>query len=184
VTVALAVLLALGLPDAPRPGIGDPAPALELEAPDGRPFARPRLDGETTIVDFFATWCVPCHRALADLAAARARLGAPTRLILVDVGEDAPTLKRFLAAHPLPPGAELALDRGGGTARRWGQERFPTTFLVDGAGIVRHINRGWGPGYEERVLRWLRATAAATSPPPRPATPRPGPTPAARTFVP
>ena len=172
--VALAVALsgllawlALGLSDAPRPGVGDPAPPLELETLDGHAFARARLGGEATIVDFFATWCVPCHRALADLATVRARLGTPTRLVLVDVGEDAPTLARFLAAHPLPPGAEVALDRRGGTARRWGQDRFPTTFLVDGAGVVRHINRGWGPGYEERLLRWLRAMAAPSPAPPR-----------------
>jgi cytochrome c biogenesis protein CcmG, thiol:disulfide interchange protein DsbE len=164
VKVALAILLALGPGDPPQPSVGDPAPPLELESPDGRPFG-PRLGGETTIVDFFATWCQPCHRALADLAVVRARLGGRPRLIVVDVGEDAPTLKRFLAEHPLPPGAELALDRLGSTARRWGQDRFPTTFLVDGAGFVRHINRGWGPGYGARILRWL-ATMVAPAPTP------------------
>jgi thiol-disulfide isomerase/thioredoxin len=162
--LALALVLALGLTDPPRPGVRDPAPPLELETLDGHPFPRAHLGGEagkTTIVDFFATWCKPCHAALADLATVRAELGAPTTLIVVAVGEDAPTVKRFVDAHPLPPGAELALDRSGATARRWGQDRFPTTFLVDGGGVIRHINRGWGSGYAERMLSWLRGLRAS-----------------------
>jgi thiol-disulfide isomerase/thioredoxin len=162
--VAFALLLALGLSDAPRPGVRDPAPPLELETVEGRPFPRARLAGDATIVDFFATWCGPCHAALADLATVRAQLGAPTRLIVVSVGEEPATVRRFVESHPLPPGAELALDRGGGTAHRWGQDRFPTTFLVDGAGVIRRINRGWGPGYAARMLAWLRALTSPASP--------------------
>jgi thiol-disulfide isomerase/thioredoxin len=162
--LAFALVLALGLSDAPRPGVRDPAPPLELETLDGRPFPRAHLGGEATIVDFFATWCKPCHAALADLASVRARLGVPTTLIVVAVGEDAPTVKRFVDAHPLPPGAELALDRGGATARRWGQDRFPTTFLVDAGGVIRHINRGWGPGYADRLLTWLRGLTGGAAP--------------------
>ena len=153
---ALALLLALGLSDPRPPGIGERAPALELETLDGRPFPRARLEGEAAIVDFFATWCGPCHRALSDLGDVEARLPARARLIVVSVGEDAATVKRFLEAHAAPAGAEIALDRRGATARAWGQERFPTTFLVDGDGVIRHINRGWGAGYAERMLRWLR----------------------------
>jgi cytochrome c biogenesis protein CcmG/thiol:disulfide interchange protein DsbE len=158
--LALALLFALGLADPPPPGAGDRAPALDLLTVDGRPFAPAALEGGVTIVDFFATWCGPCHAALADLAAVEARLPARARLIVVAVGEDAPTVKRFVAAHPLPAGAELALDRERATARAWGQERFPTTFLVDATGTIRHINRGWGGGYAERMSRWLRAMIA------------------------
>jgi len=162
----LAILFSVGLSDPRPPGIGDRAPALELETLDGRPFPRAHL-GEATVVDFFATWCGPCHRALADLAAVEARLPARARLIVVAVGEDAPTVRRFFEAHPLPAGAELGLDRRGSVARSWGQDRFPTTFLVDGGGVIRHINRGWGAGYEERLLRWLRPMVAPGAAPSR-----------------
>jgi cytochrome c biogenesis protein CcmG/thiol:disulfide interchange protein DsbE len=163
VQVVIAFMAALAASGSPRPVVGSSAPALDLETLAGRPLPGAQLGGQVTIVAFFATWCQPCHRALADLAAIRSGVVAPTRMIVIAVGEEAETLRRFLAAHPLPAGAELALDVDGAAARRWGQDRFPTTFLVDGSGIIRHINRGWGPGYRERIDRWLREMA-----PPKP----------------
>ena len=152
---ALAIVLALGIAESPPPGLGDRAPSLALGMLDGHPLPRADLRGETTIVDFFATWCGPCHEALSDLASVEARLSSPVRLVVVSVGEDATLVSRYLEQHPLPAGAELALDPSAKVAHAWGQDRFPTTFVVDGDGIIRHINRGWGRGYAERMLRWL-----------------------------
>jgi|GEM_PF-2665813 len=145
--------------------IGDAHPALELEMLDGDLITAARVAGKTLIVDFFATWCGPCHNALADLEAARQAAGGNSLLVLVDLGEPADTVRRWREREPPPPDALLALDPVGIAARRWGAHRLPTTFIIDARGIVRHINRGWGTGYRDRLTRWLHDLNA-----PRPST--------------
>lgn len=81
-----------------------------------------------------------------------------------DVGEKPAHVAEFLARHPLPKDATLVLDSDDRAGQRWGRHRFPTTFLVDERGVIRHINRGYGPGYDARLLAWLRAMLAAAAP--------------------
>jgi len=162
---ALALIAAFEGASSPPARIGDRAPVLALDTLEGHVLRDPSLTGQITIVDFFATWCGPCHRALDDLADVEGQLSSPPRLVVISVGEDAMVVKRYIEQHPLPTGAELALDPTSTVARAWGQDRFPTTFIVDGDGVIRHINRGWGRGYAERMRRWLRSM---TSPAPVP----------------
>jgi thiol-disulfide isomerase/thioredoxin len=158
--IVLALLAAVDQPA--RPQVGDPAPAFELALLDGRSVARDQLSGHVTVVEFYATWCAPCARSLEDLRLIRSELGPRLQVLIIAVEPDSPKLRARLSPEALPENAIVALDSMDGSARRWGRDRLPTSFFVDREAIIRHINRGHGPGFRARATRWLRALLAAT----------------------
>jgi peroxiredoxin len=160
------------------PGLGDAAPPLELTTLTGTHLAHVHA-GQPATVEFFATWCAPCRDNLEDLRALHAA-SPDFQLIVVAVEGDAPRVRAYFAKRPTLADVVVVFDPGARAAHRWGEDRLPTTFFLDRAGVIRHINRGHGEGFRARAEHWLTSMRDVPRPPsdaaptPAPGTAKPG----------
>jgi cytochrome c biogenesis protein CcmG/thiol:disulfide interchange protein DsbE len=135
--------------------VGRPAPKTELPplAGSGLPgiaAADLAAGGKPTLVNVWASWCVPCREEHPILE----KLGADPRIRLIginykDQGENA---LRFLGQFG-NPFAAVGVDASGRTAIDWGVYGVPETFLLDGEGVVRY--KFIGPLSEEGLTTAL-----------------------------
>jgi cytochrome c biogenesis protein CcmG, thiol:disulfide interchange protein DsbE len=141
--------------DMPRPQVGEPTPVFQARTLVGKEVRTASLQGQVTVVDFFASWCQPCKEGLAEILSVRQKLDSRFKLMIVAVEGDTPALRAYLASHPLAAEITVVLDGKGALARAFGEDRLPTTYFLDNRAIIRHINRGHGSGYQARATRWL-----------------------------
>lgn len=126
--------------------IDRPAPDFDLPALPGVPGGLARSDleggdlaGSVRLVNFFASWCVPClaeHPLLTRLANEE---GIP--LFGVNYKDQTEDATRWLGRHGNPY-ALVGADADGRTAIDWGVYGVPETFVVDGAGHIRFRHAG------------------------------------------
>jgi len=123
--------------------IDKPAPVFVLPALEegGAGISNADLQtGKPMLVNFFASWCVPCRAEHENLMKLAYEKGIP--IIGIAYKNDAAKAREFLDELGNPY-AKTGLDRDGRTGIDWGVTGVPETFLIDGEGIVRY--RHWGP---------------------------------------
>jgi cytochrome c biogenesis protein CcmG/thiol:disulfide interchange protein DsbE len=164
VFVALAMMFTFALQRGdpsklPSALIGKPVPQMTLPAvaelvADGQPiagFAAADLArGQVAVVNFWASWCVPCVQEHPLLLALKERTGVP--LYGVNHKDNPAAARRFLGRYG-NPFAAVGADSNGRAAIEWGVYGMPETFVVDGRGTIvyKHV----GPLSPESLEREL-----------------------------
>jgi cytochrome c biogenesis protein CcmG/thiol:disulfide interchange protein DsbE len=120
--------------------IGQSAPPLDLPALDGAAGLKGAelRQGHVSIVNIFASWCLPCHEehaVLLDLAADKTLANKGVKLIGVAQKDDPENVRRFLGAKG-DPYARVGVDRDGRAGIEWGVYGVPETFIVKGDGTI------------------------------------------------
>lgn len=168
-TAALAALV-LGLAacsrqaEAPKAGVAalpmlGTAPAWSLKDVNGQTVTSEQFKGKVVVVDFWATWCMPCRSEIPGYIDLQRKYGKDG-LVIVGMSIDADehpsdTVKTFVRKFGLNYQVVMA-DEAVQTA--FGpMEAIPTTFLIDRAGQVRDRKVGAEPtaDYEKKVVALL-----------------------------
>ncbi len=122
--------------DKPVPEFALPA----IEGMDGPGLTSDDLKtGEVTLVNFFASWCLPCraeHFFLTELAEKHG-----VRLVGINYKNDPLDARAFLAELGNPY-RQIGADADGRVGIDWGVYGLPETFIVDGTGRIRYRHVG------------------------------------------
>ncbi|GAA5512325.1 thiol:disulfide interchange protein CycY [Deinococcus carri] len=139
VVAVLAVALLQPNKGPASPLVGKPAPDFTLITLDGKPFRLRDHLGEPVVVNFWASWCIPC-REEAPLLGEFARDARNLTMVGV-VFQDQPEAARafvreFAVPYPsvLDPQSRVAID--------YGVAGIPETFFIDTNGVVQEKHNG------------------------------------------
>ncbi len=115
--------------------------------------------GKVVLVDFWASWCSPCRQSLPLYNGLQADFAASDFAILaVGVDEDTAAARTFLREHPVK--YTVLQDPKGDVAQAFGLKGMPSSYLIDRAGVVRHIHIGFEPKDIDALKREIAALVA------------------------
>jgi peroxiredoxin len=140
--------------------VGDLRPDLALLGPDGKEHRLSDYHGQRVLLNFWASWCVPCVREMADLNAAQHKFGDQGAIVLGIAMDDPANVHAFLAAHPVGYPILIGQLDEPSTSLRLGDsdEVLPFSVLLDAHGRILATRRG--PLDATLLANWLSAATA------------------------
>ncbi len=129
------------------PKAGEPAPAFAAMNSEGENVQLASYAGRVTVLDFWATWCGPCRKAMPHVQALHERYAANPGVAVVGVHFDA----NYRAANPADYFAKNGysfdlIPDGRSIAEAYGVSSIPTFVVIDASGTIVHRQTGFGPG--------------------------------------
>lgn len=136
--LAFVALLATRQPAATRiadsPLVGRIAPEISGRAVDGRAVRLSGMRGRYVVLNFFATWCVPCQREHPELREFADEADGNAEIVAVIFDDDPGRVKQFFEQR----GGDWPVldDPGGKVALDYGVRGPPESFLIGPDGVV------------------------------------------------
>lgn len=165
VAVPVALLLGVlatrdqaGTRAADSPLLGKPAPSIDGATLDGSPVQLTQYRGTWVLLNFFATWCVPCRQEHPDLVAFAARHQGAGDLAVVGVVYDdsADAVRSFVQKQG--GGWPMVVDPKGRIALDFGVAGVPESYLITpGGAVAAKVVGGIQDGALERLLNKVKA---------------------------
>jgi len=141
------------------PLIGQPAPALKLPDLSGTTHDLAGYRGHPVVLNFWASWCLPCREEMPALDRAQQRHGASGATVIGIAMDQPAPVRAFLASHPVSYPIVLGQLSHPSSAYRFGDvgDVLPYSVLIgaDGRVLAQHA----GPLDDARLQQWLAPRA-------------------------
>jgi thiol-disulfide isomerase/thioredoxin len=137
--------------------VSGPAPGFTLTSLDGQQVSLASLKGKVVMVNFLATWCVPCRQEMPHLEALYQRYNSlGFELLAVNVEKNnADGARKWLQETPVT--FKVLTDPNNEITKLYKVQTMPSTVLVARDGTMRFIHHGYKPGYENDYQTQVRA---------------------------
>lgn len=140
-SLMLVSLLGMRQANIPRPEVGRPAPAFSVPLFDGGDVTLADLRGKPAVVNFWASWCIPCVDEAPELEKTwQAYKDRGVAFLGIDYVDTEPKAREFMQKHGItyPNGPDL----GSRISYEYRIKGVPETFVIDKDGIVRFVKIG------------------------------------------
>jgi cytochrome c biogenesis protein CcmG/thiol:disulfide interchange protein DsbE len=152
--------------------IGRPVPQFELSGLEdlvegGQPVpglkSTDLARGEASVVNFWASWCLPCVEEHPLLMELKRRTGVD--LYGINYKDQTAAARRFLGRYGNPFKA-VGVDGNGRAAIEWGVYGMPETFVVNGEGriVYKHVGPISPEALEQKLVPALEAARRGAQP--------------------
>ena len=141
--------------------VGDRAGDFSLPTLDGSKVKLSDLRGNIVVVDFWASWCVPCKKELPALDALAKKYAAekkPVVILAVNVDKERANAEKLLASVKVSS-LRVLLDPDGRVASAYDVPTMPSSFVIDAKGLVRNVHSGFSSGDEKKFAEEIEALA-------------------------
>ena len=141
-----------------NPFVSKPAPDFRVMDIRGEELSLEQYRGQVVLLDFWATWCGPCIAEMPNVKLAYAK-HRDRKFHIIGISLDSSIAP--LEAYIQREGIEWRqyLDSTGQISGLYNVQAIPSTFLIDGAGIVRRVNLR-GLALESAVAELVRENLA------------------------
>ena len=139
------------------------APPFSVTTTDGQKISMDDLQGKVVLLDFWATWCVPCREALPHIQkVAKKFQGEPLVILSVSLDSEEQKWKDFIVKNEMTWPQYRDGSFNGPIAKMFGVNAIPHTFTIDADGVLQdeHI----GDASIEGKLKKLVAHARESPP--------------------
>ncbi len=133
-----------------------PGAEFSLSTLDGKKVSLNDFKGKPVLLDFWATWCVPCREAsplMEKIGASFSGQGLVT--LAIDYGEEASVVKGYLAHNP--SSLTNLVDPGNTVASLYRVNSIPAFVLLSKDGKVAYQSDGFGDDTEAKLRVALKA---------------------------